>query len=54
MLKKKIFKGYSPSGTRRYVAHIENVINMKTKNLRGAEKFFYFLWGGVCARESCP
>jgi len=42
-IKEEIFKGYNNQGNRKYVAHtIDNVMKtMKTKNLRGAEQFFY-------------
>lgn len=50
-IKEKLFKGYNNAGYRKYVDHtIENVVKaMKTKNLRGAENFFYGA-GSVRAR----
>ena len=50
-VKEEIFKGYTNQGFRKYAAHtIDNVMKaMKTKNLRGAEQFFYGA-GSVRAR----
>jgi hypothetical protein len=38
----KLFAGYTPSGTRRYLPHtIENVVKMMTKSIRDGEGFNY-------------